>query len=86
MANPLSAQAAAGHVKDWLAAPAARLPDVTAATCSVLRWLLVDHEVTGILVPGALLAALAVQHGLPVVSADSDFARFTAATWVNPFA
>jgi predicted nucleic acid-binding protein len=35
---------------------------------------------------GDVLAALAVEHGLPLVSADSDFARFTDLRWTNPFA
>jgi uncharacterized protein len=33
-----------------------------------------------------VLAALSVEHGLAVVSADSDFARFRELTWVNPVA
>ena len=31
----------------------------------------------------AQLAALAIEHGLAVYSADTDFARFTELTWVN---
>lgn len=33
-----------------------------------------------------VLAALCIEHGLDVVSADSDFARFTEIRWVNPLA
>jgi predicted nucleic acid-binding protein len=36
------------------------------------------------LVPDAVLAALAVEHGLVVYSADSDFARFKDVRWVKP--
>jgi toxin-antitoxin system PIN domain toxin len=85
MASPLTADAAAGFVDDWLGAPAAWLPEVTPATWSIARGLLVRHAVTGNLVPDVQLAALAVQYGVPVVSADSDFARFPEAGWVNPF-
>jgi hypothetical protein len=35
-------------------------------------------------VPDAHLAALAVEHGLTVYSADSDFARFRNVRWINP--
>lgn len=38
------------------------------------------------LVPDAHLAALAMEHGLTLCSADSDFARFPALRWLNPLA
>lgn len=34
--------------------------------------------------PDAELAALAIEHGLAVCSADSDFARFEEIAWTNP--
>ena len=34
----------------------------------------------------AHLAALAIEHGLTVCSADTDFARFREIQWVNPLA
>lgn len=40
--------------------------------------------VTGNLVPDAMLAALAVEHGLTVMTADTDFARFPHVRWENP--
>jgi predicted nucleic acid-binding protein len=36
------------------------------------------------LVPDAHLAALAIEHGLTLSSADGDFARFAGLTWHNP--
>lgn len=85
MARPLTAKAAAQIVDDWLTAPATWVPEPTSTTWVVLRRLLVDHAVTGNVVPDAQLAALAIQHGVPVASADSDFARFPEIVWVNPF-
>jgi predicted nucleic acid-binding protein len=38
------------------------------------------------LVPDAHLAALAIEHGLTLCSADGDFARFPGLRWLNPFA
>jgi uncharacterized protein len=31
-----------------------------------------------------VLAALCLEHGLDIVSADSDFARFPELRWINP--
>jgi uncharacterized protein len=38
----------------------------------------------GSLVHDAHLAALAVEHGLTLCSADADFARFRGLRWENP--
>ncbi len=43
-----------------------------------------DIGPTGNLVPDAPLAALAREHGLTVVSTDSDFAKFRDVAWLNP--
>jgi predicted nucleic acid-binding protein len=43
-------------------------------------------ELRGNLISDAVLAALCFEHGLTMVSADSDFARFTDLTWLNPVA
>lgn len=44
------------------------------------------HRVTGPLGSDAHLAALAVEHGVTLCSADTDFARFTELRWHNPLA
>lgn len=36
--------------------------------------------------PDAHLATLAIEHGLEVMSADTDFARFTELRWSDPLA
>jgi predicted nucleic acid-binding protein len=38
------------------------------------------------LITDAQLAALAIDHGVVVVSTDADFARFNEVKWVNPLA
>ena len=50
----------------------------------ILGRLLDRVHATGNLVPDAHLAALAIEHGLTVCSADADFGRFPGVTWVNP--
>lgn len=84
MRDPLPVGRAVTLVDAWLAAPVAWVPAPGPATWSVATTLLRGHGATGNLVPDALLAAMAVEHGVPVVSADSDFARFPEVTWVNP--
>ena len=44
-----------------------------------------DAGATGNLVPDAYLAALAIEHGAEVITADRDFARFGGVRWRHPF-
>ncbi len=82
--RPLDIDAAVDLVRTWLAAPAAWVPEAGTRHAEILLALLIEHQVTGALVTDAQLAALAIEHGLAVCSADSDFARFREVTWVNP--
>lgn len=84
--EPFTPQAAWGIVDDWLAAPASWCPAPTRGHHAILRRLMIDHDVRGPLITDVALAALAIEHGLDIVSADSDFARFTEVTWINPVA
>jgi len=55
-------------------------------TRETLRDLVIRLDLRGALITDAVLAALCIEHGLEIVSADSDFARFTELTWINPVA
>jgi len=44
-----------------------------------------DAGVRGNLVPDAYLAALAIEHGAELVTADRDFERFPGLRWRMPF-
>ena len=46
--------------------------------------LLGTSQATGNLVSDAYLGALALEHGLSVVSTDTDFGRFLNVKWFNP--
>lgn len=83
-ADPLSTERAWSHVTGWLAAEPAWIPAPTERHADVLGQLLVHHQLTGNMVTDAQVAALAIEHGLTVCSADTDFARFTEITWENP--
>ncbi|HEX7951134.1 MAG TPA: TA system VapC family ribonuclease toxin [Candidatus Limnocylindrales bacterium] len=82
--RPIQPDEAWGLIDDWLAAPMAWIPQPTERHGDVLGALIRRYRLGGRLIPDAHLAALAIQHGLDVVSADSDFARFTEIRWVNP--
>jgi toxin-antitoxin system PIN domain toxin len=85
-ANPLSAREAWEIVEAWLSADVAWVPEPTARHASVLGRLITTHDLRGNLVSDAQLAALAIEHGVGIASADSDFARFPEITWQNPLA
>lgn len=83
---PLSAAAAWETVEEWLAVDVVWIPAATPRHAAVLGELITRHRLTGNLIPDAHLAALAIEHGVPVASIDSDFAIFDQVTWVNPLA
>ncbi|MBA2338190.1 MAG: PIN domain-containing protein [Acidimicrobiia bacterium] len=82
--RPLTGGEAWDFVDDLMHAEPVWIPPATERTASVLAGLMRSVPVTGNLVTDAQLAALALEHGLAVYSADSDFARFPGLTWVNP--
>lgn len=83
-AHPLSAVEAWRTVSTWLQSSVAWIPGAGSEHPVLLGELIERHDVRGNLVPDAQLAALALEHGLTVYSADTDFARFTEVSWVNP--
>ena len=82
--DPLSGPEAWQLVSNWLSADPAWIPPSTERTAAVLGGLIQAHGVTANLITDAQLAALAIEHGLAVYSADSDFARFPEVEWINP--
>jgi len=84
--NPLSAADAWSYVESWLRMEPVWIPPVTERTAVVLGRLLVATNAGANLVPDAQLAAIAIEHGLVVFSADTDFGRFPEVRWENPLA
>ncbi len=82
--RPLTGPQAWDRVTDWLAAPAAWVPQPTERHAAVLGALVTRHQLRGNAMPDAHLAALAVEHGVAVCSADTDFARFDEVRWIDP--
>jgi uncharacterized protein len=82
--RPLDPPTAWARVTDWLDAVPAWIPAAGGRHAEILGELIRRHDVRGNLVPDAQIAALALEHGLTVASADTDFARFTEVRWENP--
>lgn len=84
MVEPLQPAEAWEFVSDWLAADQAWVPLPGPRHADLLGRLLIDGDLRGNLVTDAHLAAIALEQGVGVCSADSDFARFPGLTWINP--
>jgi len=84
--RPLGAPAAMAQVAEWLDRPAAWAPTPTDAHPTILAELLAIDGIRADLIPDAHLAAIAIGHGLTLMSNDSDFARFPQVRWENPLA
>ncbi|MFT4163771.1 MAG: PIN domain-containing protein [Microlunatus sp.] len=85
-ARPLSPSEAWEHIDDWLNAPVTWTPSPGRGHREILQSLLIGKDLRAGLVSDAVLAALCIEHGMSIVSADSDFARFPEITWINPIA
>lgn len=86
LAQPLSPAEAWEFVENWLDAPATWVPAPGRSHRTILGRLIRDLDLRANLVSDAVLAAVCIEHGLAIVSADSDFARFGEITWINPVA
>lgn len=85
--RPLTVADAWKQAAAWLAAPSAWTPLPTDEHPAILgRLLRAEPGLRADLVPDAHLAALAIEHGLTLCSADGDFARFPDLAWQNPLA
>jgi len=86
LADPLQPVEAWALVERWIDAPAVWIPAPSSGYRQILGRLISALDLRGGLVSDAMLAAMCIEHGLTIVSADSDFARFTEITWHNPVA
>lgn len=90
VANPrasrraLSPDEAWTYIDGWLRLATTWIPTPTEGHAAIFGGLVRAHQLRANLIPDAHLAALAIEHGLTLCSADSDFARFDELTWQNP--
>jgi toxin-antitoxin system PIN domain toxin len=82
--QPLGIDVAWAVVRGWLERPNVRVPVPTDRHEAVLGQLLISGHAAANHVPDAHLAALAIEWGLELQSADRDFARYPGLRWRNP--
>lgn len=75
--KPLSLESALDVIDGWLTHPSVVTLEATSQHLRVLRDLLLPLGAAGNLASDAHLAALAIEHGAELCSADGDFARFS---------
>lgn len=82
--RPWDAEQALAVVDGWLAQPPTTVVHPTGRHMAVLRDLLLPLGTAGNLTSDAHLAALAIEHGATLYSADVDFSRFAGLRWIDP--
>jgi len=70
----------------WLGSGPVWRPQPTERHAELFGRLLASPGIRANPVHDAHLAALAIEHGLMLCSADGDFARFSGLRWQNPLA
>jgi len=84
--RPLTIEAAWEVAQGWLERPNVRCPPPTERHAAILGTLLTRDGASGNHTTDAHLAALAIEWGLELQSADRDFARYRGLRWRNPLA
>jgi toxin-antitoxin system PIN domain toxin len=83
--QPMTIGQAWRQIETWLGCDTVWIPGPTERHRQILAQLL-GPGIGGNLVHDAHLAALAIEHGLELCSADGDFGRFPRLRWTNPLA
>lgn len=82
--SPLSPEAAIAYIDEWLDQPPVQLVAAGAGHWAILRNLLLQTGMAANLTTDAHIAALALEQGYGVYSADNDFRRFPGLKHINP--
>jgi uncharacterized protein len=84
LTNPKTAKEAFQIVREWLALPGVVIVQPGPRHAEILERIVIDNRAAGPLTTDAALAALAIEHGATLASADRDFSRFPDLRWLNP--
>lgn len=86
LTRPLDVDTAFSVAEGWLSRPNVMTPTPTERHAALYGRMLRDGDATGNHSTDAHLAALAVEWGLVLASADRDFARYPGLRWTDPAA
>jgi toxin-antitoxin system PIN domain toxin len=84
--TPVPTERAMKQIVNWLELENVWSPSPTNKHVEILQTLLEVCPNQANMVPDAHLAALSLEHGLRLCSADRGFARFPKLEWINPLA
>lgn len=82
--NRYSVEEAAQVVDEWVARTNVRILSPGDDHWRLFRRMVVEGQASGVLVSDARLAALTIEYGGVLHTADRDFARFPDLRWKNP--
>jgi hypothetical protein len=86
LTQPLDIGEVFSIVREWISQPAVVVPQPGPRHAAILERLVVGTGARAGMVTDAALAALAIENGATLASADYDFRRFPELKWVNPLA
>jgi uncharacterized protein len=84
LGQPLTSSEAVAQVQQWIGRRNVWMPEPGTRFAELFTRLVLESQASGNLVSDAYVAALALEHGLAVISTDADFAHFAAVAWHNP--
>jgi len=82
--HPLTPAEAAGHIRNWLGQPVVKLLEFSPDHVERVLGLVESLGTAGNLLTDARIAAIAIENGAVLHTADADFVRFQNLRWLNP--
>jgi toxin-antitoxin system PIN domain toxin len=86
LSAPMETEEVFSIVREWMSQPSVIVPQPGPRHAAILERLVVGTGARAGMVTDAALAALAIENGATLASADHDFSRFPDLKWVNPLA
>jgi toxin-antitoxin system PIN domain toxin len=84
--SPLRLEQTTGFIDEWLDRPNVGMITPGPGHWAILKSLIRQAGTAGNLTTDAHIAALALEHGCTICSADNDFKRFPGVAHINPLA